>query len=244
MIWKSETMSSPAATRTGRIIPVVTNDDESELRTPSQRLYPIPRDARDSLNSVAPPLSSRLWMTGWGSSSCDLTRIAPGRPRATGQVIEISGRMLDEDARPVRDTLVEIWNANAHGRYSHTLDSSNTESPLDPNFYGFGQLLTDSNGAYRLLTIKPGAYIARRDIQWWRPPHVHFSVAGNGVRLVTQMYFPDEPLNQRDFIHLYIPEADRHRVIGTPAATASSETPGFTFDIVVRGHFQTPPDHD
>lgn len=235
-------MSSPTTIRGGRVIAVVTNDDESELRTPSQPLRQIPREARDPFTPVASPLSPRLWGIGWGSpsqSSLDLTRSAPGRSQAEGQVIEISGTVLDEEGRPVRDTLIEIWNANAHGRYSHALDSGNTESPLDPNFYGFGSLLTDANGCYRLRTIKPGAYIARRDIQWWRSPHVHFSIAGNGVRLVTQMYFPDEPLNQRDFIHLYIPQADRHRVIGTPSAASA-----FTFDIVVRGRFQTPPDCD
>lgn len=230
-------MSSPTTVRGGRIIGVVTNDDESELRTPSQPLYSIPGEACDEYTPVARP---GVW-GGWGSACgfADLTRIAPGRPQAEGQVIEISGRVLDQDARPVRDTLIEIWNANAHGRYSHTLDSSNTESPLDPNFYGFGTLLTDAKGCYRLRTIKPGAYIARRDIEWWRPPHVHFSIVGNGARLVTQMYFPDEPLNQRDFIHLYIPEADRPRVIGA-AVSANA----FTFDIVVRGRHQTPPDTD
>ena len=221
-----------------RIVPVVVNDDESELRTPAQPLYSLPEDARDTLAPIVPPL-----MPGWGSSACDLTRISPGRPQAQGEAIEISGRVLGEDARPIRQTLVEIWNANTHGRYSHTLDSGNTDSPLDPNFYGFGRLVTDSEGRYKLRTIKPGAYIARRDIQWWRPPHVHFSIAGNGVRLVTQMYFPGEPLNLRDFIHLYVPESDRQRVIGVPEAE-SKGLRTFRFDIVVRGRFQSPPDPD
>jgi len=229
-------MASPISLRRSRILPVVVNDDESELRTPSQPLYYIPSEVRDSLTAIPPlPLDTR--------SACDLTRIAPGRPAAHGQVIEISGRVLDEDARPVSRTLIELWNANAHGRYSHTLDSGNTDSPLDPNFYGFGRLLTDSDGRYRLRTIKPGAYIARRDIGWWRPPHVHFSIIGNGLRLITQMYFPDEPLNQRDFIHLYVPENDRTRVIGIPGPVSDSAAE-FTFDIVVRGRFQTPPDND
>ena len=224
-------MARPSTARAGRIIPVVVNDDESELRTPSQPLYAIPRLARDGFAPL-PPVTDEI------RSSCDLTRIAAGRTQAQGEVIDISGNVVDEDGRPVCDTVIEIWNANTHGRYSHTLDSGNTESPLDPNFYGFGRLLTDSKGCYLVRTIKPGAYIARRDIGWWRPPHVHFSIIGNGLRLVTQMYFPGEPRNQRDFIHLYIPEADRPRVIGTPSAT------GFTFDIVVRGRFQTPPDRD
>lgn len=233
-------MSSPTTFRAGGILRVVENDDESELRTPSQPRYHIPRGANDAYTAVAPPVLFNFTTSGWGSAaSLDMTRIAPGRPQAAGEAIEITGRILDEDARPVRDTLVEVWNANAHGRYSHVMDSGNTDSPLDPNFYGFGRLLTDANGCYRLRTVKPGTYIARRDIQWWRPPHVHFSILGNGVRLVTQMYFPGEPLNQRDFIHLYIAEADRHRVIGRPAGASA-----FAFDIVIRGRFQAPPDSD
>jgi protocatechuate 3,4-dioxygenase, beta subunit len=86
-----------------------------------------------------------------------------------------------------------------------------------------------------LRTVKPGAYIARSDIDWWRPPHVHFSLLGGGVRLVTQMYFPNEPLNEKDYIHMIIPEADRPRVIGKPIAQNE-----FRFDIIVRGRFQTP----
>jgi protocatechuate 3,4-dioxygenase beta subunit len=223
-------MGEPGTARVGRTIGIVVNDDESELRTPSQPLYVLPHAARDTFTPM-PPLPDLR-------SVCDLTRIARGRPQANGEVIEIVGKVRDEDARPVRDTLIEVWNANAHGRYAHTLDSGNTDSPLDPNFYGFGRLLTDSEGCYRLRTIKPGAYIARRDIGWWRPPHVHFSIIGNGLRLVTQVYFPDDPRNQRDFIHLYVPEADRPRVIAIPSAV------GFRFDIVVRGRLQTPPEAD
>jgi protocatechuate 3,4-dioxygenase beta subunit len=91
--------------------------------------------------------------------------------------------------------------------------------------------------------MKPGAYIARRDIGWWRPPHVHFSVVGSGVRLVTQMYFPGEPLNAQDFIHQIVPEHERDRVIGQPATPVDGERT-FRFDIVIRGRFQTPPDVD
>ena len=94
-----------------------------------------------------------------------------------------------------------------------------------------------------MRTIKPGAYVARRDIDWWRPPHVHFSIVGSGVRLVTQMYFPGEPLNDRDYIFLIVPEAERPRVIGRPAAPAGGAA-AFQFDMVIRGRFQTPPDPD
>jgi protocatechuate 3,4-dioxygenase beta subunit len=142
----------------------------------------------------------------------------------------------------VRRTLVEVWNANTHGRYSHTSDAGN-EAPLDPDFYGFGRLLTDDDGRYLLRTIRPGAYVARSDIGWWRPPHVHFSVVGAGVRLVTQMYFPGEPLNEKDFIFMIVPEEDRDRVIGRPAPAQGGDR-AFAFDIVIRGRFQTPPDID
>jgi len=216
----------------GCVLPVVVHDRESETRTPSQPLYRIPREARDPFAAMPPPPLVR-------AGEADLTRIAPGRPQAEGEAVTIAGRILDEDLRPVRRTLVEVWNANAHGRYSHVIDAGRNDAPLDPNFYGFGRIVTDEEGRYAIRTIKPGAYIARRDIGWWRPPHIHFSVVGSGVRLVTQMYFPGDPLNERDFIFLVVPESDRERVIGRPAGDAS-----LTFDIVIRGRFQTPPDAD
>ena len=220
----------------GRILPVVVNDRESETRTPANRLYRIPDAARDPFAPCPPPPLVR-------AGEYDLTRIGPGRPPATGEAIAIAGRILDEDLRPVRRTLVEVWGANTHGRYSHVIDASRTDAPLDPNFYGFGRLVTDDDGRYRVRTIKPGAYIARKDITWWRPPHVHFSIVGSGVRLVTQMYFPDEPLNEKDFIYLIVPPADRSRIIAAPVESGLAER-AFTFDIVIRGRFQTPPDAD
>jgi protocatechuate 3,4-dioxygenase beta subunit len=220
----------------GRVLPVVVNDRESETRTPSQALYRIPAEAGDPFTPCPPAPLVR-------PGESDLTRIGPGRPRAFGDAVWITGRVLDEGLRPVRRTLVEVWNANAHGRYSHVIDAGRNDAPLDPNFYGFGRLLTDDDGRYAVRTIKPGAYIARRDINWWRPPHVHFSILGSGVRLVTQMYFPDEPLNERDFIFLIVPEADRPCVIGRPAASLEGDR-RFEFDVVIRGRFQTPPDLD
>lgn len=216
----------------GRVLPVVENDRESEGRTPAEPLYRIPDEARDPFAANPPPPYMR-------AGEDDLTRIAPGRPQAQGQAIVIAGRILDEDLRPVRRTVIEVWNANAHGRYSHDLDAKRSPAPLDPNFYGFGRLVTDDDGRYRVRTIKPGAYIARPDIGWWRPPHVHFSILGGGVRLITQMYFQDEPLNQKDYIHMVIPEAERERAIGKPVAAASGDF-AIRFDIVVRGRFQTP----
>jgi protocatechuate 3,4-dioxygenase beta subunit len=220
----------------GRVLPVVVNDRESERRTPGRPLYRIPDEARDGFTPIPPsPVV--------GVAGHDLTRIAPDRPRAHGDAIVIAGRILDEDLRPVRRTLIEVWNANAHGRYSHVIDAGRNDAPLDPHFYGFGRLVTDDEGRYQVRTIKPGAYIARRDIAWWRPPHVHFSIVGSGVRLVTQMYFPNEPLNEQDFIFLIVPEEQRERVIGRPAASTGGEA-ALRFDIVIRGRFQTPPDLD
>jgi protocatechuate 3,4-dioxygenase, beta subunit len=218
-----------------RWLPVVGNDRESETRTPSRRLYRIPEEARDFL-APSPPLPSMR------PGEHDLTRLAPGRPQAAGEAIVIAGRILDEDLQPVRRTLIEVWNANSFGRYSHVIDAGRNDAPLDPNFYGFGRLLTDDEGRYRVRTIKPGAYIARRDIAWWRPPHVHFSVVGSGVRLVTQMYFPGDPLNEKDYIYLIVPEADRELTIGRRSSFDGEQ--GYQFDIVVRGRHQTPPDVD
>ena len=220
----------------GRILPVVINDRESETRTPANPLYRIPAAARDPFAPCPPAPSMR-------AGEHDLTRLGPGRPQADGEAVVITGRILDEDLRPVRRTLVEVWNANAHGRYSHTIDAGRNDAPLDPNFYGFGRLVTGDYGEYELRTIKPGAYIARRDIGWWRPPHVHFSVVGSGVRLVTQMYFPGDPLNEKDFIYLIVPEADRDRVLGQPLEPRAGDR-AFRFDIVIRGRHQTPPDLD
>lgn len=218
----------------GRRLPVVVNDRESETRTPAGPLYRMPEAARDPFTPCPPAPSMR-------AGENDLTRLAPGRPRATGEAIVITGRVLDEDLRPVRRTLVEVWNANSHGRYSHVIDAGRNDAPLDPHFYGFGRLVTDDDGRYDVRTIKPGAYIARRDISWWRPPHVHFSVVGSGVRLVTQMYFPGDPLNEKDFIYLIVPDADRDRVVGQPLDTPDGDRT-FRFDIVLRGRYQTPPE--
>ena len=222
---------------TGRVLPVVVHDRESEARTPGQPLYRIPDEARDAFTPIPPPPLVR-------AGENDLTRIAPGRPQAFGEAVMISGRILDEDLRPVRRTVVEVWNANAYGRYSHIIDAGRNDAPLDPHFYGFGRLVTGDDGRYAVRTIKPGAYIARRDIAWWRPPHVHFSIVGSGVRLVTQMYFPGEPLNDKDFIFLIVPEMLRSRVTGRRAAADVPGQRGFAFDIVIRGRFQTPPDND
>ena len=127
----------------------------------------------------------------------DLT-VMPGKSgRAAGELIHVMGRVLNTDGQPVRGARVELWQANAHGRYTHPSDKN--PAPLDPNFEGFAVQTTDAEGRYRFKTIKPGAYPTNM-AGWVRPPHLHFEVTGKVNRLVTQMYFPGEPLNDKDLL--------------------------------------------
>ena len=129
--------------------------------------------------------------------NADLTRL-PGRPgRAAGHVLNVMGRVLNRNGEPVRNAKIEIWQANAHGRYSHPSDPN--PAPLDPNFEGFAVQTSDAEGRYRFKTIKPGAYPTNTP-NWVRPPHLHFEVTGKVNRLITQMYFPGEPLNDKDIL--------------------------------------------
>jgi len=180
-----------------------------------------------------------------GETDTDLTRQHAGEP--LGERIIVSGRVLDEDARPVPHTLVEIWQANAAGRYRHVND--NHPAPLDPNFTGAGRVLTDENGVYRFVTIKPGAYPWRNHDNAWRPAHIHFSLFGNAfaTRLVTQMYFPGDPLLPIDPVSQSIPDAKaRERLVASfdLETTQPEWALGFRFDIVLRGResmaFETP----
>jgi protocatechuate 3,4-dioxygenase beta subunit len=169
--------------------------------------------------------------------------VGPGR-MAMGSLIHIAGRVLDEDARPVRNAVVEVWQANASGRYHNPLDAR--DAPLDPNFLGHDRVVTDEHGCYAFFSIKPGAYPVPGPGRWWRPPHVHFSIVGPSTltRLVTQMYFAGDPLNPRDRILSALPdEASRNRLIATQAdpAEVDGEWLGYRFDIVLRGRHATPP---
>ena len=151
--------------------------------------------------------------------------------------------MLDESNRPVPHTLIEIWQANAAGRYLHTVDQHN--APLDPNFTGCGQVFTDEQGHYRLVTIRPGEYPWRNHYNAWRPAHIHFSLFGPAfaTRLVTQMYFPGDPLLQSDPIFNCVSdEKARDRLISVFdwASTIPEQALGYRFDIVLRGREATP----
>ena len=126
----------------------------------------------------------------------DLTTLSGRSGRAQGQVIELIGQVLDTDGQPVPGARVEIWQANTFGRYAHASDRN--PAPLDPYFQGFAAQIADSQGRFHFKTIKPGAYPATPN--WMRPPHIHFEVTGRTDRLVTQMYFPGEPLNDKDLL--------------------------------------------
>jgi protocatechuate 3,4-dioxygenase beta subunit len=179
---------------------------------------------------------------GWGGAPLtDLTRV--GKGEALGQRILLTGRLLDGDGSPVPHALLEIWQCNAAGRYLHRNDQH--DAPLDPNFTGEGRTLTDGKGEYRFLTIKPGAYPWRNTNNSWRPCHVHFSLFGSAytTRLITQMYFPGDPLLAWDPIYNSVPdEAARRRLISSydPDLSQPEYALGYRFDIVLRGRQSTP----
>jgi protocatechuate 3,4-dioxygenase beta subunit len=170
----------------------------------------------------------------------DLTRQSSGAP--LGERIVLSGRVLDEDGWPVRSSLIEIWQCNAAGRYAHSQDQH--DAPLDPHFQGYGKTLTDEQGRYRFVSIKPGAYPWKNHANAWRPAHVHFSLFGNAYaqRLITQMYFPGDPLLAFDPIYLSVPAGARERLVShfDLSLTVEGIALGYRFDIVLRGRAGTP----
>ena len=207
----------------------------SMKRAPQQPLVRIPQ----TLSEVTGPLYDR------GDAvveNCDLST-TPNGAEAIGQRIVVSGRVIDEDGRPVTNTLVEVWQANAAGRYLHRWDQHH--APVDPNFSGCGFTMTDAQGRYRFTTIKPGCYPWGNHYNAWRPAHIHFSLFGPAVatRLVTQMYFPDDPMLAVDPIfNCTSDEEARRRLISAFdwETTEPHETIGFRFDLVLRGRDATP----
>jgi protocatechuate 3,4-dioxygenase beta subunit len=185
-------------------------------------------------NIVASP---RLILAG----DMDLTAHGQGEP--LGEKIVVTGRVLDEDGKPVRNSLLEVWQCNSAGRSWHKRDQH--AAPLDPNFYGWGKMLTDDEGRYRFVTIKPGPYPWGNHEKAWRPAHIHFSLFGSvyAQRLVTQMYFPSDPLFDYDPIFQSIPDlAARQRLVSRFSLehTVSDQMLGYEFDIVLRGRDATP----
>jgi protocatechuate 3,4-dioxygenase, beta subunit len=206
----------------------------SVKRAPLQPLVLLPQ----TLSEITGPVIGRERID---PRACDLTRQHAGKP--LGERIIVSGRVLDEDARPVPHTLVEIWQANAAGRYVHSRDQHG--APLDPNFTGCGHTLTDSEGRYRFVTIRPGEYPWTNHYNAWRPAHIHFSLYGQAfaTRLVTQMYFPGDPLIPFDPVfNCTADEEARNRLISVFdwETTIPSHALGYRFDIVLRGREATP----
>lgn len=206
----------------------------TSLRHPKQPLVLLPH----TLTELTGPL---LGEGRVGEHDNDLTRGHAGEP--VGQRIVVRGRLLEEDGRPVRDSLVEVWQANAAGRYRHTVDR--WPAPLDPNFDGVGRTVTDADGYYEFTTIRPGAYPWRNHQNAWRPAHIHFSVFGRSFtqRLVTQMYFPADPLLDLDPVYNSVTDpAARLRLVCafSPEWTVEEWALAYEFDIVLRGREATP----
>lgn len=205
------------------------------LRAPQRPLIQLP----PHYGNLSLPVYGHLPMT---DADRDLTRHgASGDP--IGERMTVSGRVLDESGRPLPQTLVEIWQANAAGRYIHARDQH--PAPIDPNFIGAGRCETDADGRYAFTTVKPGAYPWRNHPNAWRPAHIHFSIFGSNflTRLVTQMYFPGDPLMPHDPILQGIPDARaRARLVATfeLSLTQPEWALGYQFDIVVRGPNSTP----
>lgn len=169
-----------------------------------------------------------------GDGDVDLTTIQGQPGQAEGEVILVRGRILDEACDPIPQALVEIWQANHHGRYAHEGDANNPR-PLDPNFEGWGEMTTDARGQYGFRTIKPAAYpIDPANPDEWRTPHIHFRISRRGYHeLVTQMYFDGETLNEEDFILNDLSAADQASVVLSPQPDEAG-IPVFTFDLHLR----------
>jgi protocatechuate 3,4-dioxygenase beta subunit len=206
------------------------------LRGPRKPLVPIPHSLSELTgplygHDAVQPLDDDLTMNGRTN----------GEPQ--GERIVITGRVLDEMGRPQTGTLIEIWQCNASGRYVHR--DEHHDAPLDPNFFGAGRCITDAEGRYRFTTVRPGAYPWRNHHNAWRPGHIHYSLLGPSLmtRLVTQMFFPGDPLLPIDPIFNSIPDPNsRHLLVArfSIEQTRPEWALGYEFDFVLRGRNATP----
>jgi protocatechuate 3,4-dioxygenase, beta subunit len=210
----------------------------TRLRHPTRPLVPLPERFADLEGPVFGADSVE-------TNDADLTATGSGEP--LGERIVVTGRVLDEDGRSIRNALIEIWQANAAGRYLHDIDRH--PAPLDPNFTGAGRCLTDDDGRYRFVTVKPGAYPWGNHENAWRPAHIHFSLFGRAFtqRVVTQMYFPNEFLFFQDPIYNAVRD-ERARQAMISSFDLSETVPewalAFQWDIVLSGRDATPLDED
>jgi protocatechuate 3,4-dioxygenase beta subunit len=205
----------------------------THLRHPKLPLLRIPQTVTET---TGPRFSPTQF-----SPMADLS--VTGGKQAVGERIIVRGRVVDENDRPVPHTMIEIWQANAGGRYDHPGDQH--DAPLDPNFHGGGRVFSDADGWYQFVTIKPGAYPWRNHYNAWRPNHIHYSLFGDGFaqRVITQMYFPGDPLLALDPVYLSVPDhAARERLIAAfdIGVTSPEWALGYRFDFVLRGRRATP----
>ncbi|HEX5493912.1 MAG TPA: protocatechuate 3,4-dioxygenase subunit beta [Mycobacteriales bacterium] len=238
--------AAPGPARTGLALPHYVDDGavhpplhspgyrSTVRRAPNRPLVLLPQGLTEV---TGPVLGEGLVRPGDG----DLTRQHDGEP--VGQRIVVSGQVRDSDGRAVPGALVEVWQANAAGRYRHDVD--NWPAPLDPNFTGLGRVVTDPHGGYRFVTVRPGAYPWKNHQNAWRPAHIHFSLFGRAFtqRLVTQMYFPDDPLFDADPIFTSVTDpAARQRLVSRFDwdTTEPEWALGYVFDLVLRGRDATP----
>jgi protocatechuate 3,4-dioxygenase, beta subunit len=215
----------------------IENYPRSFTRVPAQPLIERPL----TLSELTGPTGLERHLT---LGAPDFSCVYPGGPRALGQFISVSGRITDEDGAPISGAIIELWQANASGKYIHEHDQH--QAPHDPNFIGQGRFVADAEGFYQFRSIKPGGYPVGSNDWWWRPPHIHFSIFGVSWmdRFVTQIFFPGEPLNEIDLLLNGIPDAEaRQRVMFEPQPTKVTRDLNileFRRDFVLRGKRATP----
>lgn len=205
------------------------------LRGPKKPLVPIAQN----LSELTGPVYGQ---DAVGPLDADLTKNGAKNGEPLGERIVVTGRVLDEDGRPQPNMLVEIWQCNAAGRYVHSADQH--DAPIDPNFFGGGRCVTDAEGRYKFYSLKPAAYPWGNHPNAWRPAHIHYSLFGPSLatRLVTQMYFPGDPLLALDPIFNSAPEGARDLLVADFSIDVTEEgfALGYIFDFVLRGRMQTP----
>ncbi len=217
--------------------PVLINPDykSTVLRAPKKPMIPL----QQSLSELTGPVYGHESVAKLDN---DLTKSAQKTGEPIGERIVVTGRVVDENGKPVPNTLIELWQANAAGRYIHVNDQHN--APIDQNFLGSGRCVTDSDGRYKFYTVKPGAYPWANSANAWRPAHIHYSLFGPTIatRLVTQLFFPGDPLLAFDPIFNSVPAGARDRLVSKFSidVTEPGFALGYQFDIVLRGRAETP----